>query len=93
MFEVARLHWTERVVKNREGCALPMSHIANIGGFAATDKGTGIDRSQLLLNLTDDCRTSALCQCIKFGERIRRGDAMRGTGFNPNQNGAFGLCY
>jgi len=54
LFEIARLHGAERIVKNGEGSTPLMRHFADIGGLTAPDESTGINRLQLLLNLSCD---------------------------------------
>jgi hypothetical protein len=100
VFQIARLRGAERVVENRERCALRSCQLAHFSRFAFADKSAWVGSFQALANDPGDFRAGAFGQGFEFVERFFAADSCFGTEFDPDQNGAFvmlvgdvvGLC-
>ena len=88
ILEIARLRRTERVVENRERCALRLRQLAHLAGLALADKGPWIGRSEALPNNPGNFRAGAFSQRLEFVERFVAADSRLGTKFDPDQDSA-----
>jgi hypothetical protein len=88
ILKVTSLRGTERVVENRQRCALRLRQLAHLAGLTFSNKSARIRRFQPLPNNPGDLRTRTLGQCFKFVERFVAANPRLGTKFDSNQDSA-----
>ena len=88
IFKIARLRGAERVVENRQRCALRLRQLAHLSGLSFSNKSTRIRRFQPLPNNTGNRGAGTLGQCFKFVERFVGANPRLGTKFDSNQDSA-----
>jgi len=88
VLEIARLRGRERVVENRERCALGLRKLTDLRGLALTDEGARVRLLQALVNDSGDFGAGALGQCVEFFERFFGADPLLRTELDSDQDGA-----
>src|SRR5260370_39619403 len=85
---MARLRGAERVVENRERCALRLRQLANSARLAFADKSARIRSLEPLPDDTGNSGAGALSQSFEFVERFFAADPRVGTKLDSNQDSA-----